>query len=50
MIHELGDVLWYLVIGAHALGISLEDIASENIKKLTLRYSEGWDNNKSINR
>lgn len=50
IIHELGDVLWYLAIGAHALGISLDDIAFENIKKLSLRYPNGWDNNRSINR
>ena len=50
MVQELGDILWYLTIGAYALGISLEDIASENIKKLTLRYPNGWDSNNSINR
>jgi NTP pyrophosphatase (non-canonical NTP hydrolase) len=34
---ELGDALWYLSNLATELGISLEDIARENIEKLTSR-------------
>ncbi|MCX6751520.1 MAG: nucleoside triphosphate pyrophosphohydrolase family protein [Candidatus Nomurabacteria bacterium] len=38
---ELGDVLWYLAILAHDLGISLEDIAKTNINKLQSRKKRG---------
>lgn len=34
---ELGDVLWYLAVFANQLGMSLEDIARNNIKKLADR-------------
>ena len=34
---ELGDVLWYLTIMAGELGLSLDDIASKNIEKLSSR-------------
>ncbi|MCT0016906.1 hypothetical protein EFE32_08750 [Lactococcus lactis subsp. lactis] len=38
---ELGDVLWYVATSARYLGISLEQIASENIEKLESRLSRG---------
>lgn len=38
---ELGDVLWYCAALAHDLGFSLEDIASQNIEKLSKRMQEG---------
>ena len=34
---ELGDVLWYLAMTARKLGLSLDDIASRNIDKLSSR-------------
>ena len=34
---ELGDVLWYLTFLADLLGLSLEDLAKLNIKKLAQR-------------
>lgn len=34
---ELGDVLWYMAQLATTLDISLEDIASQNLKKLQSR-------------
>jgi NTP pyrophosphatase (non-canonical NTP hydrolase) len=39
---ELGDVLWYLVYSADAAGLSIEEIALENVKKLRARYPEGF--------
>lgn len=38
---ELGDVLWYLAACATAAGLSLGDIATTNIDKLTSRQERG---------
>lgn len=47
---ELGDVLWYLAICAHAISIDFEEIAQTNIDKLKKRYPEGFESELSINR
>lgn len=31
---EIGDVLWYLAVFADHLGISMEDVAADNLAKL----------------
>lgn len=38
---ELGDVLWYAAMVATELGLSLNDIAYENIQKLADRKERG---------
>lgn len=38
---ELGDVLWYVAQIAHQLGISLADVAQENLDKLNDRKERG---------
>ena len=38
---ELGDVLWYIAQIATELGLSLERVAAENIKKLLSRLERG---------
>lgn len=38
---ELGDVLWYLAQMATELGLSLDDIAEQNISKLFSRLRRG---------
>lgn len=38
---EIGDVLWYLARLSDELGLSLNDVATGNIKKLLLRKEQG---------
>ena len=38
---ELGDVLWYVAMGARELGFDLEFIAKQNIDKLQSRKERG---------
>ena len=47
---ELGDVLWYLALGAELVGVKLEEIAEMNIEKLRQRYPDGFDPERSVNR
>ena len=41
LVHELGDVLWYVAVLAADLDISLSVIAEENVKKLKDRQERG---------
>ncbi|HJP96694.1 MAG TPA: nucleoside triphosphate pyrophosphohydrolase family protein [Candidatus Saccharimonadales bacterium] len=34
---ELGDVLWYIAVFAHELGVDLDDIVDQNLAKLASR-------------
>ena len=42
IIKELGDVMWYVAGICSVLGISLESVMSQNIKKLEIRYPDGF--------
>jgi len=37
---ELGDVLWYVSATCDELGLNLEDVAEQNIKKLAARSNQ----------
>lgn len=50
LIEEAGDVLWYLAELAAGLGVSLEDMAVQNVMKLRRRYPSGFDAGRSRNR
>ena len=50
LIEEAGDVLWYLAELAAGLGVSLEDMAVQNVMKLRRRYPNGFDAGRSRNR
>jgi NTP pyrophosphatase (non-canonical NTP hydrolase) len=41
ILHELGDVLWYLAQIATEFEVKLSDVAEENIKKLSSRKARG---------
>lgn len=47
---ELGDVAWYIAIGAQAIGYDLETILQLNIDKLKARYPDGFEAEKSLHR
>ena len=47
---ELGDVLWYVATLATTAGLSLGEIARANVVKLQLRYPDGFDSTRSMNR
>jgi NTP pyrophosphatase (non-canonical NTP hydrolase) len=50
LVKELGDVLWYLADISSKNNITLDDIARENVRKLTGRYPDGFSVERSINR
>lgn len=37
---ELGDLLWYIAVGAQACGTTIEVLMQDNIEKLKIRYPE----------
>lgn len=47
---EMGDVLWYLAAFAESLGLSFQDIADENIKKVLSRKERGVTKGRGDNR
>jgi NTP pyrophosphatase (non-canonical NTP hydrolase) len=50
LVKELGDIMYYVSVGAHELGYTLQEIAEININKLAKRYPEGFSVEASINR
>jgi NTP pyrophosphatase (non-canonical NTP hydrolase) len=44
---ELGDVIFYWIMGCQALDLKPEDVIMENINKLSSRYPGGFDAFKS---
>lgn len=38
---ELGDVVWYIAVMAHSLGLSFDDIMNRNVEKLKSRKARG---------
>ena len=47
---ELGDVAWYLAVGAYAIGFDLERIFRMNKEKLKARYPNGFSTDRSLHR
>lgn len=38
---ELGDVLWYIAIMANEMGVTLQEVAEQNLEKLMSRKERG---------
>jgi NTP pyrophosphatase (non-canonical NTP hydrolase) len=49
-IEEAGDLLWELSALATEFGITLDEIACYNLKKLRTRYPEGYSDEDSLKR
>jgi len=47
---ELGDVVWYIAVLAHSLGLSFDDIMGRNVEKLKSRKTRGVIKGKGDNR
>ena len=47
---ELGDIAWYLAVGAYAIGYDLEKILQMNVDKLKARYPDGFSTDRSLHR
>lgn len=47
---ELGDVVWYVAVLADSLGLSLEEVMKQNLKKLADRKKRGVTKGKGDNR
>lgn len=47
---ELGDISWYLAVGAYAIGLDLESIFRINKEKLEARYPDGFSTDRSLHR
>ena len=44
---ELGDALWCLAAVATSLGVSLDEVAAQNLAKLQRRYPSGYSDEAS---
>ena len=47
---ELGDISWYLAVGAYSIGYDLETILQMNVDKLKARYPDGFSTDRSLHR
>ena len=47
---ELGDIAWYLAVGAYSIGYDLETILQMNVDKLKARYPDGFSADRSLHR
>ena len=47
---ELGDIAWYLAVGAYSIGFDLESIFRMNKEKLEARYPNGFSSDRSLHR
>ena len=48
--NELGDVAWYIAVGAEVIGYDLETVLQMNVDKLKARYPTGFSTDRSLYR
>lgn len=41
-IEEIGDILWFCAFACETLGVSMAEVADQNIFKLSMRYPEAY--------
>ena len=49
-IEEIGDLLWYCAYACEALGVDLDEVAAQNLFKLSMRYPEQYSDLLAIKR
>lgn len=49
-IEELGDILWFVSLACDTLGVSMEDVMTANIYKLSQRYPNKYTDQAAIAR
>lgn len=47
---EMGDVMWYMVVGARKAGFTVGEACHTNIEKLKLRFPEKFSDSDALNR
>jgi NTP pyrophosphatase (non-canonical NTP hydrolase) len=47
---ELGDVQWYIAIGADSIGLPMSTVLERNIDKLSVRYSKQFKESEALQR
>lgn len=50
MVEEIGDLMWYVALLCHELGVSFEEVWKKNIAKLELRYKGKFGETKALGR
>lgn len=50
LLEEMGDILWYLALASHTLGVDLGQIAKDNVEKLSKRYPEKYTDQLAVTR
>lgn len=41
-VEELGDIMWFVALGCETLGVTMQEVAEQNISKLALRYPDKY--------
>jgi len=50
VVEELGDISWYVELGCHTAQTPLQDALEKNVRKLDLRYKEGFSETRARDR
>ena len=47
---ELGDILWYVALACNAMGTNFNEVMTQNIKKLAVRYPTEYSDLDALSR